>query len=177
MVRNQKTTQRCHLLATVTVLRSTTLLINKISLLSFHPHSSDVEFPHLPVTMYSLLYELSFQKERRRALVTGTPPGLVISTSYSNLWTKHCVHVPSSGHLSAEPGWTRVLRTTFFLPSFCFPLTAPDTDLTLHLGTSLPSPRQRHMSAGRELEFHHACLRTKMHILILNTVHRANCFL
>lgn len=136
-----------------------------------------MEFPHLSVPMYSLLYELFFQKERRWALVMGTPPGLVISTSYSNLWRKHCIPVPSSGRLSAEPGGTRVLRTTFFLPSFCFPLTAPETDLTLHLGAFLPSPQQRHMSAGQELNFHHECLRTKMHILILNTVHRANCFL
>ena len=125
--------------------------------------------------MYSLLYELFFQKERRWALVMGTPPGLVISTSYSNLWTKYCVHVPSSGHLPAEPGGTRVLRTMFFPPSFCFSLMAPETHLTLYLGAFFPSPQQRHMSTGQEQKLHHGCLRIKMHNLILNTVHRANC--
>lgn len=45
-------------------------------------------------------------------------------------------------------------------PSFCFPLTAPETDLTLYLGNFLLSPQQRHTSAGQELKLDHGCLGT-----------------
>ena len=74
--------------------------------LSFYLHSSDTEFPHLSVTMYSLLSELFFQSWH-------PPPDLVIPTSYSNLWTKHCATCVLLWAFVHRLWRTKVLRTKF----------------------------------------------------------------
>lgn len=74
--------------------------------LSFYLHSSDTEFPHLSVTMYSLLSKLFFQSWH-------PPPDLVIPTSYSNLWTKHRATCALLWAFLHRLWRTKVLRTKF----------------------------------------------------------------